>query len=265
MIHMDRLFDLAFVRPPGNSYAKCVSTNPAKNDIDVTLAKAQHRSYVSTLKESGVKVVELPALEDHPDSVFMQDPALLGSYVTIIGRFGEASRRGEEKILLEWLKEHGVAIGQPRFVSQPGTLEGGDVLIAEQEIFVGESSRTNKDGIAQLTSHLTGLKVTSVKTGLFHLLCGCCYLSRGTMTIVPDLVDIASFLGFKFVTIPTEESYAADALYLGEDRVLIPAGFPKTATKLREAGFKPVEVEVSEFYKGDGGVTCLCSPLYKVF
>jgi dimethylargininase len=85
------------------------------------------------------------------------------------------------------------------------------------------------------------------------------------MIIAPDLVDPKSFPGFRLITIPFEEAYATDALYVGDGRVIIPSGFPKTAMKLKEAGYRPVEVDVSEFYKGDGGVTCLCSPVYNLF
>ncbi len=85
------------------------------------------------------------------------------------------------------------------------------------------------------------------------------------MIIAPDLVDPKSFPGFRFITIPLEEAYATDALYVGDGRVIIPSGFPKTAMKLKEAGYRPVEADVSEFYKGDGGVTCLCSPVYNLF
>ncbi len=85
------------------------------------------------------------------------------------------------------------------------------------------------------------------------------------MAIAPELVKPASLLGFRFVEIPEEEAYAADELYLGESKVLIPSGFPRTVAKLKDAGYKPIEVEVSEFYKGDGGVTCLSSPVYELF
>jgi dimethylargininase len=260
-----RFFDVVIVRPPADSYVRCVSTNRAKTSIDVSLARDQHRQYVSTLRESGLDVVELLSLEDFPDSVFMQDPAILGSRRSVIGRFGVSSRRGEEKALSRDLSERGVELGETCSVSSPGTLEGGDVLITEQGLFVGESRRTNINGIRQLSTRLSDLKVTTVKTSLLHLLCGCSYLSHKTMIIAPDLVSPDSFPGFRLITIPREEAYATDALFLGEGRVLIPSGFPKTVTKLREAGYKPVEVEVSEFYKGDGGVTCLCSPVYRLF
>jgi len=265
MSRMDRFFDVVLVRHLGDSYVSCVSTNPAKTDIDVRLAKDQHKEYVSALKESGLRVIRLRPLEDFPDSVFMQDPALLGSRRAVIGRFGERSRRGEEKALRNDLSEHRVEVGKIRLVSYPGTLEGGDILVTDHGIFVGESRRTNRNGIRQLSTYLDNLEVKPVKTDLLHLLCGCSYLNRRTMIIAPDLVSPELFSGFRFVTIPREEAYAADALYLGEGRVLIPSGFPKTIMKLREAGYKPIEVEMSEFYKGDGGVTCLCSPVYKLF
>ena len=96
---MDRLYDTVFVRPPGNSYARCVSSNPERDTIDVTLAKEQHLDYVSAIEESGVKVFKLPVLEKFPDSVFAYDPGLLGKETCVIGRFGEKSRRGEERAL----------------------------------------------------------------------------------------------------------------------------------------------------------------------
>ncbi len=265
MSGMDRFFDAVFVRPPADSYAKCISTNPSKSSIDIVLAKDQHRQYVSTLRESGIRVVELDLLENLPDSVFMQDPAIVGLHRTIIGRFREKSRRGEDKALCRDLRDQRIDIGTTRFVRYPGTLEGGDVLITDYGIFVGESERTNAGGIRQLSACLSEIDVKGVETSLLHLLCGASYLNCRTMIIAPDLVSPESFPGFRFITIPSEEAYAADALYLGEGRVLIPLGFSKTSMKLREAGYKPVELDVSEFQKGNGGVTCLCSPLYKLF
>jgi len=261
----DKLFETVLVRPPANSYVKCISANPTKTSIDLDLAKEQHRQYVSALRESGLRVVELSPLEDFPDSVFMQDPAIIGSHRTVIGRFGEASRRGEEKALLEDLADQRVRIGTTHCIESPGTLEGGDIVITDRGLFAGESQRTNENGIRQLSACLDRLQVKILKTKLMHLLCGCSYLSKGSMIIARDLVDPMSFPGFRFITIPLEEAYATDALYVGDGRVIIPSGFPKTAMKLKEAGYRPVEVDVSEFYKGDGGVTCLCSPIYNLF
>ena len=261
---MDRLFKVAFVRPPGNSFANCVSSNPERNKIDVTLAREQHRGYVSILRETGVEVIELQALEAQPDSVFMQDPALMGTQRSVVCRFGEEKRRGEEKAIVDELAARRIKVGTLSFMKAPGTLEGGDVVVTDRGIFVGDSKRTNLDGIKQLKSFLTN-PVTGIRTEMMHLLCGCSYLNNGTMIIAPNLVNPDTFPGFKFVRIPEHESYATDALYLGDGKVLIPDGFPTTVLKLKEAGYTPLEVDVSEFRKGDGGITCLSSPIYTIF
>ena len=146
---MERLFDSAFVRLPPNSYSECVSANPHSDEIDVTLAKAQHRQYCSILKESGIEVIALPPLENFPDSVFMQDPALLGSRASVIGRFSEARRRGEEKALVDDLRKS-ARTGRLSWIMEPGTLEGGDIVMTEKDVFVGKSKRTNSSGIQQL-------------------------------------------------------------------------------------------------------------------
>lgn len=259
------MFDLAFVRAPADSYIDCVSTNPDSSKIDVNLAREQHRQYVSILREVGVKVVEMPPLETFPDSVFMQDPALLGRSHAIMGRFNEAKRRGEEKAFTDELNKSNIEVGKMEYVSHPATLEGGDIVITENGIFVGESSRTNSAGIKQLATYLSEQVVTPVKTSLFHLLCGCSYLTDREMLIAPELLDTRSFPGFRFITIPKEEIYACDSLYVGDRKVMIPSGFPKAAMKLKQAGYEPIEVEMSEFHKGDGGVTCLSSPVYTLF
>jgi len=262
---LDRLYDSIFVRPPGDSYARCVSSNPERDKIDVNLAKRQHRAYVSILKESGLRVLELPVLEELPDSVFAYDPGFLGKTTCVIGRFGEESRRGENQALAKDLRNYSDDIGTLTFVAEPGTLEGGDILVTERTIFIGESTRSNHEGIRQFAECLNTTKVSPVETKTFHMLCGCSYLSNGKMLIVPELLDPKLFPGFEHILVPENEAYAAEALYLGEGRVLIPTGFPKTSKKLRETGYRPVEVELSEFYKGDGGVSCLSQPVWKIY
>jgi dimethylargininase len=181
----------------------------------------------------------------------------------VIGRFGEARRRGEEKALVDDLKQS-ARIGRLSWVTEPGTLEGGDIVMTAKDLFVGESKRTNAAGIQQLAHVLKGMNIKAVETELMHLLCGCAYLNDKTMIIAPELVNTTSFPGFKFICIPKKETYAADALYLGERKVLIPSGCATANAKLKEAGYRPIEVDMSEFWKGDGGVTCLNSPIYKL-
>lgn len=265
---MDRLYDVIFVRAPSDNYDRCVSTNPARNTIDVTLAKRQHKDYVSALRESkNMQVIELPAFQDLPDSVFLTDAAILGTGSCIIGRFGEPSRRGENEVLANELLGF-AQVGNVARIKAPGTLEGGDVLITENEIFVGhqvraKSPRTNLEGIRQLAS-LTKPKVNQVRSKTFHLLCACSFLRRKELLLAPEVLSPDCFPGFTFVHVPHDEVYAAEALYLGNGRVLVPAGYPKTTKNLKNAGYSPVQVDLSEFYKGDGGVSCLSAPVYRV-
>ena len=261
---LDRIFDAVLVRPPATRYFACVSTHPDHDDIDVGLAKDQHREYVSLLKAAGIGVIHLRPLEEFPDSVFIQDPGILGSSRAVIARFGEPSRRGEAEVFSDDLKTiDSEEIGERGIIEAPGTLEGGDVLITPTELFAGESGRSNRIGVDQLSRLLKGITVARVRTQLKHLLGACTYLSNRTMLVAPELVNPSSFPGFRFVNAPAEESYAANVLYLGEKRVLMASGFPRTRSKLVEAGYVPEEVNLSEFQKGDGSVTCLCSPIYK--
>ena len=266
---MDCLYDMIFVRPPADSYYRCVSTNPARNAIDVSLAKRQHKDYVSALKEAkNTRVIELPALPALPDSVFLTDAGMLGVRLCVIGRFGERSRRDENDVLVRELLGFENEIGRSARIEAPATLEGGDVLVTENEIFVGyhpetEFPRTNLEGITQL-ARLTKLRVHSVRSKTFHLLCACSFLRGRELLLAPDVLPPENFPSFKFVYVPQDELYAAEALYLGNDQVIIPAGYPRTAKNLKNAGYNPIEVDLSEFYKGDGGVSCLSAPVYKM-
>ena len=263
-LEMKRLFERVFVRPPSKDYPNCNSTNPDKEGIDLVLAKEQHREYISIMKESDIDVVELPVLKGYPDSVFLQDPAVVGRDATIVCRFGLQSRAGEETAMIDNLKVGDWKTGTPLFVKEPGQLEGGDVLITGSAIFVGVSSRTNKDGIRQLTTQLEDVRIVPVKTKTFHLLCGCSYIGENTIVIAPSLVDVRPFAGFNLIHVSEEEAYSANILNLGLQRLLIPLGYPKIRSKLTDAGYHVLEIDNSEFYKGDGGLTCLSSPVYNV-
>jgi dimethylargininase len=260
----ERLFDSVFVRPPSDSYSACVSPDPDRDKIDVSLAKQQHREYVSILKSCDIKVNELGSVEKFPDSVFMQDAGIIGTSTVIISKFGENSRAGEAEIFAKELKNlYYNENVETKFIESPGTLEGGDVLITPKKIFVGESRRSNLIGIKQLASIAKNTTVVPIRTQLFHLLGGCTYLSNETILIAPNLVDIQGFPDFDFILVPDEEAYAANAMYVGEGRVVIPCGYPRIRSKLNEAGYTPEEVDLSEFRKGGGSVTCLCSPVYR--
>jgi dimethylargininase len=253
----------ALVRPPGASFAQAISSSLAA--IDVALAQAQHVEYRQALAEAGVTVEVLPPDERYPDSCFMQDPAMVIAGRAIINRPGAASRRGEEAALVELLAAR---FPTTRIVA-PGTLEGGDVLILPDRVVVGRSDRTNRAGIAQLVvalsdltdlANLSGLAALPVLEapveGYLHLLSAVTHLGDGMLLAVEDFVLPPALGGFPALRVPTDEGYACNALGIG-DKVILPAGYPKTAAMLKAHGFDVLLVPTTEFAKADGGVTCL--------
>ncbi len=259
------LFNTVLVRLPTDDLRRCISTHPLRDYVDLSLAVKQHRDYVRILREVGIDVIELPPLHGFPDAVFIQDTAVVGlvSGKALLARFGVDSRRGEELSVGEFLS--GLRIKVVR-TETPATIEGGDVLVTDVGImFVGITSRTNTLGVQMLKQVFKDYEVIPVPTNkVFHLLSAVSYLGNRTVAIVPEYVDPSAFSGFKLIRIPFEEAYAANMLYLGHMKVLIPEGHPRTAEILRREGYSVIEVDVSEFRKCDGGVTCLNLPLYNI-
>jgi len=247
----------ALVRPPGGSFAQAISSSHAV--IDVALAQMQHAEYCQALAEAGLTVEALPADERYPDSCFMQDPAMVIRVRAIINRPGAASRLGEEEALAELLAAR---FPMTRIVP-PGTLEGGDVLILPDRVVVGRSDRTNRAGIPQLVvalanlSGLPGLPVLEAPVaGYLHLLSAVTHLGDGTLLAVEDFILPPALAGFPVLRVPAVEGYACNALGIG-DKVIVPAGYPRTAAMLKAHGFDVLLVPTTEFAKADGGVTCL--------
>lgn len=152
-----------------------------------------------------------------------------------------------------------------REIKTPGTLEGGDVLVTDLGIiFVGQTKRTNRNGIELLAKYFQHIEIKVIPVSkMLHLMSTCSYLGNKTMVLCPEYVDPKYFEGFKLIKVPVEEVYATNLLYIGDKKVLMSEGYLKTKEKLRKTGYKPVEIDISEFWKGDGGVTCLSLPFYK--
>jgi len=248
----------ALVRPPGDSFARAISSRNLT--IDVRLAQAQHKEYCEALAAADVTVEVLPADERYPDSCFMQDPAMVIGGRGIICRMGATSRRGEEEAVAEALAGR---FPLTRIVP-PGTLEGGDVMVLPDKILVGRTARTNHAGVAQLVVALSEappgeapLPVYSVPVNDYlHLLSAATSVGRNTLIAVEAYAGHPHFTGLDVIVAPPEEAYAVNVLGLGES-VIVPAGYPRVAAALRERGFDVLPVPVSEFAKADGGVTCL--------
>jgi dimethylargininase len=248
----------AIVRPPGLSFARAISST--RTPPDPFLARAEHTEYLQALAAAGLEVEVLPPDDRFPDSCFVQDPVLIIDGQAIITRMGAPTRRGEEESLGKALEgRFSLPLAS---IEAPGTLEGGDVLILPDRVVVGQSERTNKEGIAQLSDILAarGVPVTGVPlSGYLHLLSAVSYLGRGVMLAAgEDLTTHPALRGrsFEVIIAPPEEVYAVNTLAVG-DRVIVPAGYPRVVAALTERGFEVLSVPVSQFAAADGGVTCL--------
>ncbi len=267
---MDRLFDRVVVRPPGKSYKECVSKNPEHSSIDISKAVDQHEDYVKTLRDQRIEITELPPKEKYPDNVFVQDTALIenSTNTAVICRFGESSRRGEEKSVARYLKKEGFEVKK---IEEPGTLEGGDILVTgKNTVFVGLSERTNEEGIEQLSEFFPNTDVIKVPVSdVFHLLSGVNFIGNNTLAICPEVVNPSYFENFDLVKIHKNQQdtkYAnkpINMLYLGKNKILLPDAYPNTEKILQENSYETITVNISEFWKGDAGATCPMLPFYK--
>ena len=227
--------------------------------IDATQAAEQHAAYEACLRRLGLRVVSVPPLPDHPDGVFVEDPALVLDEVAIISRMGAESRRGESASLAEAL----TPFRPLAHLLEPATLEGGDVVRMGRTLYVGLSRRTNDEGVRQLTAIAAplGYRVVPVRvTGCLHLKTACCAVTDDTVLMNRAAIDIDSDAGaFRechILDVPPEEPWAADVLAIGTT-VLIPASYPRTARLLTASGFAVEPIDVSELQKAEAGVTCM--------
>jgi dimethylargininase len=225
-----------------------------REEIDVSKAAAQHGQYEACLRDLGVTVVSLPPEPDLPDSMFVEDPTVVVDEVAVMTRMGAASRRGETATLA-----HVLAGYRPlRWLEEPATLEGGDVLRVGSVLYVGLSARTNEAGIAQLAEHLRpfGYSVEPVPiNGCLHLKSACTCLDGETLLANRAWFDPAAFDGLRIVDVPPEEPRAANVLAIG-GTVLVPAAFPRTAALIERLGWKVRLVDISELMKAEAALTC---------
>jgi len=232
-----------------------------RQEIDLANANQQHRRYESLLAELGARVVSLPAEPDYPDSVFVEDPVVVVDEVAIMTRMGAASRRGESESLARAL----AAYRPLRWLREPATLEGGDVMRIGRTLYVGVSHRTNRAGIEQLTDELVPLGYAVVPVavrGALHLKSACCSLGDGVILANRAWLDLQPLAQFRIVDVAPEEERAANVLAIGGS-VIVPASYPRTAEILERSGLRVRTVDVSELMKAEAGVTC-CSLIFDV-
>jgi len=221
------------------------------------LAMKQHLAYLDALRMCGVEILLLPPLENYPDSVFVEDPALCTKHCGIVTRPGADSRRGEIDSIEPALRRfYGDNVER---IEAPGTLDAGDVMMVGDTFYIGLSARTNAEGANQLVvileKHgLTGRLVTMEK--VLHLKTGLAYLEDGNLLAAGEFVDKPEFSHLNIIEIPESESYAANCIWVNGN-VIMPSGYPISESKIRDLGYNVVTVDTSEYRKVDGGVSCM--------
>jgi dimethylargininase len=220
--------------------------------VDLALARKQHVEYCGVLESLGLEIIELPPIDTHPDCCFVEDTAVIVGDKAVVSRLAREERRGEEESVSLILKDY-LEISSIR---EPGMLEGGDVIHCEEFLIAGESSRTNISGIDQMSKWL-GIPVKRVTDPeLIHLKSHVTYIGENTIVVTPRYVNHEAFEPFTPIVIPLAESYAANTLTVNGS-VLMSASHPLSTKAVREAGFEVIELNMSEFEKCEGALTCL--------
>lgn len=259
------MFTRAIVRPPAPNFAEGLTT-AGLGAPDYTLALQQHQAYYAALEQCGLRLIRLEPDPDYPDSTFVEDVAIVTDALAILTRPGAPSRNGEVGRMRETLAN---LFGTVFEIDAPGTLDGGDVCQAGNHFFIGVSERTNEAGANQLGEFLqqAGYAATlidfrkSVPGGvasgsLLHLKSGIAYLGDNRLVIIESLARRKEFAGYDLVLVDQAELYAANCIRVNDD-VLIAKGHPKLEAQLRELGYQTIAVDMTEFQKMDGGLSCL--------
>jgi dimethylargininase len=249
---------IAVTRKVSSAMVRCELTHLTRSAIDVALAREQHHAYEQALRGLGCRIETLPEEPELPDSVFVEDTAIVLDEVAVITRPGAPSRRAETASIAAALGKHRELVR----IESPGTLDGGDVLRVERALYIGVSSRSNTGGIEQLGSLLLpfGYRVLPVAVqGCLHLKSAVSQVTGDELLINSRYVEREQFPGMRFIEVDESEPSGANALMLGTD-VIYSGSYPRTAEVLRRHGIRLHTVAMSETEKAEGAVTC-CSLL----
>ena len=252
---------IALTRAVSRRLAGCELTHLEREPIDLDRARAQHLGYEEALRDLGCEVLQLAEEPELPDSVFVEDAAVVVDELAVVTRPGASSRRGEVQSLAEALAQW----REITHIQAPGALDGGDVLRLGRIFYVGLSSRTNAEGLRQLALALEprGYSVRGVELGAcLHLKSAACAVAEGVVLANPDWLDVGVFGDAEVIAVAEEEPFAANAVAVG-DAVIHPAAFLLTRQRLQVRGISVRPVEVDELAKAEGGVSC-CSVLVTV-
>jgi dimethylargininase len=226
---------------------------------DLAAALLQHRAYCDALEACGLEVIRLPPDDKHPDSTFVEDTALLTHRAAVLTRPGADSRRSEVESIAPTIRDYFDSVHS---IEAPGTLDAGDVCEAGDHFFIGISRRTNEHGAKQLAGFLHSFGFTTSLidicdlTNILHLKSGLAYLPGKRLVIIDALRHKAEFSGYDLLCLNSTEEYAANCLSLN-GKTLIASGFPRLKRELELLGYSTISLDMSEFQKMDGGLSCL--------
>ena len=245
---------VAVVREPGTRYPECISSHPLRHTVDKSQAVEQHRAYCVALMDFGLKISYLDErlATAYPDECFVEDTAIIHGSKALIARLARESRQGEEDHVAEVLGEDLTV----KRAEAPATIEGGDVIHLPGRLICGITQRTNQEGVDQLKDFLGVPVDTILDQSIVHLKSYVTYLGRDTMIATKKYADHPALSGFDVLAVPDEEAYAANTLAIG-DTVMMADGHPKAQAMVEKVGFDVVSLDVSEFEKCEGALTCL--------
>jgi dimethylargininase len=242
----------AIVREPGENYTECISSHPQRRTIDVGKARDQHAVYCRTLADLGLEIVRLPRDDHHPDSCFVEDNAVVHGGRALICRMAKESRRGEESDVEKVLAEH----VDVRRAKPPATVEGGDVIHIGNGLISGVTQRTNMAGVEQMKAWM-GVEVGFIRDpSIVHLKSYVNSLGDGYFISTARFADHPLMKARRVITVRDEDWYSTNNIVVG-DHVVMPSGFPRTEGLIRDAGFRIIPLEMTEFPKCEGALTCL--------
>lgn len=252
------MFKNVIVKRPCRAMVEGITSAPELGKPDFELALKQHDAYIEALKSCGVEVTVLPANEAYPDSCFVEDTAVITRKCAIISNPGAGSRNGEIEEMIPTIKTF-FTDDKIEYIKNPGTLDGGDVMMVGDHFYVGRSARTNEEGIRQFIEILEKYGLSGSEVTLEHVLhlkTGVNYIENKNLLVAGEFLTKEEFKDFNHILIPEDESYAANCIWVN-DKVIVPANFPTVLERVKAAGCETITVDTSEYRKLDGGLSCL--------